>query len=163
MIEQGSGAIVNVASGAAFRPIKGMSTYSASKAGVVGMSRVLALECARKGIRVNIVAPGHTLTEGNLQYLSREEIDAIGATLVPGRVMTPEEPGARSSGFVRMKRQASTARSSMSMVATTCPRADKPHQAAHGGVGRATSGQNPGGLKLGPELARREEQSGLDP
>ncbi len=92
MIEQGSGAIVNVASGAAFRPIKGMSTYSASKAGVVGMSRVLALECARKGIRVNIVAPGHTLTEGNLQYLSREEIDAIGATLVPGRVMTPEEP-----------------------------------------------------------------------
>jgi NAD(P)-dependent dehydrogenase (short-subunit alcohol dehydrogenase family) len=92
MIEQGSGAIVNVASGAAFRPIQGMATYSASKAGLVGMSRVLALECARKGVRVNIMAPGHTYTEGNLKYLSKEEWDAIGATLVPGRLMDPEEP-----------------------------------------------------------------------
>lgn len=46
MIAEGWGAIVNVASGAAFRPIQGLATYSASKAGVVGMSRVLALECA---------------------------------------------------------------------------------------------------------------------
>jgi NAD(P)-dependent dehydrogenase (short-subunit alcohol dehydrogenase family) len=91
MIAQGGGAIVNVASGAAFRPIQGMATYSASKAGVVGMSRVLALECARKGVRVNIVAPGHTSTEGNLKYVSEDQWDAIAATLVPGRFMTPEE------------------------------------------------------------------------
>jgi NAD(P)-dependent dehydrogenase (short-subunit alcohol dehydrogenase family) len=92
MIAQGWGAIVNVASGAAFRPIQGLATYSASKAGVVGMSRVLALECARKGVRVNVMAPGATLTEGNLKYVSIEEWDAYAATLVPGRLMTPEEP-----------------------------------------------------------------------
>ncbi len=92
MIEQGHGTIVNVASGAAFRPIQGLATYSASKAGVVGMSRVLALECARKGVRVNVVAPGHTFTEGNLKYVSAEELHAMGATLVPGRIMNPEEP-----------------------------------------------------------------------
>lgn len=92
MLAQGGGAIVNVASGAAFRPIQGLATYSASKAGVVGMSRVLALEFARQGVRVNVMAPGATFTEGNLKYLSKEEWDAYATTLVPGRLMTPEEP-----------------------------------------------------------------------
>jgi NAD(P)-dependent dehydrogenase (short-subunit alcohol dehydrogenase family) len=92
MIAQGGGSIVNLASGAAFRPYQGLSAYSASKAGVVGVTRVLALECARKGIRVNTVTPGHTLTNGILKNLPREQWDAMAETLVPGRLMTPEEP-----------------------------------------------------------------------
>ena len=54
MVAQGSGAVVNVASGAAFRPVDGQAAYTAAKAGLVGMSRVLALEYARKGVRVNV-------------------------------------------------------------------------------------------------------------
>lgn len=53
------GAIVNIASGAAFRGMPGFSAYSASKGGVTALSRALAAEGA-PGIRVNTVAPGAT-------------------------------------------------------------------------------------------------------
>src|SRR5262245_14346631 len=89
MLYQGKGAIVNVASGAAFRAIEGHSAYSAAKAGLVGFSRVLALECARQGIRVNVVAPGHTRSETAVRALGPEQVEAMAATLVPGRFMTP--------------------------------------------------------------------------
>ncbi len=92
MVDQGQGAIVNVASGAAFYPIQGMAVYTATKAGLVGMSRVLALETARTGVRVNVMAPGHTLSETMLDTLPQEEIEAMAAALIPGRFMTPEEP-----------------------------------------------------------------------
>jgi NAD(P)-dependent dehydrogenase (short-subunit alcohol dehydrogenase family) len=91
MVAQGSGTIVNVASGAAFRAIEGLAAYSASKAGVVGMSRVLAREFARSGVRVNVVAPGHTLSETFVASLREGQVDAMAETLVPGRFMTPEE------------------------------------------------------------------------
>ena len=51
MVAQGSGAVVNVASGAAFRPVDGQAAYTAAKAGLVGMTRVMALEHARLGVR----------------------------------------------------------------------------------------------------------------
>jgi len=94
MEAQGSGSIVNVASGAAFRPIAGLSVYAAAKAGLVGMSRVLALEYARKGIRVNVVAPGHTSadvesTDGSTADRAAEWTTAD--DLVPGRYMAPDE------------------------------------------------------------------------
>jgi NAD(P)-dependent dehydrogenase (short-subunit alcohol dehydrogenase family) len=92
MVEQGRGAIVNVASGAAFRPIEGLVVYTATKAGLVGMTRVLALEHARTGVRVNVVAPGHTLSETIMEVRTPEEIESMGAALVPGRWLTPEEP-----------------------------------------------------------------------
>jgi NAD(P)-dependent dehydrogenase (short-subunit alcohol dehydrogenase family) len=89
--QEGGGAIVNVASGAAFRAIDGLVAYSASKAGLVGMTRVLALEYARKGVRLNVVAPGHTVSEASLTRMGQDQIDAIAATLVPGRWMTTQE------------------------------------------------------------------------
>jgi NAD(P)-dependent dehydrogenase (short-subunit alcohol dehydrogenase family) len=92
MVEQGRGAIVNVASGAAFRPIEGLVVYTATKAGLVGMTRVLALEHARTGVRVNVMAPGHTLSETMMSILPPEEVESMGAALVPGRWLTPEEP-----------------------------------------------------------------------
>ena len=58
----GRGRIINIASGAAVRPLRTTGVYSASKAAVVGFSRVLALELAGDGIVVNVVAPG---TMGN--------------------------------------------------------------------------------------------------
>jgi NAD(P)-dependent dehydrogenase (short-subunit alcohol dehydrogenase family) len=91
MVPQGHGAIVNVSSGAAFRPVPGHVVYSAAKAGMVGMSRVLALEFARTGVRVNVLAPDHTLSEATYTRLTKGEIEAIAETLVPGRWLTPEE------------------------------------------------------------------------
>ncbi len=89
MVPQGGGAIVNVASDAAFRAFDGHAAYTAAKAGLVGMTRVIALEYARQGVRVNVVAPGYTPSE---RWYDPAHLDpAVADTLVPGRFMTPEE------------------------------------------------------------------------
>jgi NAD(P)-dependent dehydrogenase (short-subunit alcohol dehydrogenase family) len=87
----GGGAIVNIASGAAFWPVPGMTAYSGTKGGVVSMSRTMAHELAPHGIRVNVVAPGHTLSETALRHLTPELQDQIASTLVGGRWLQPEE------------------------------------------------------------------------
>ncbi len=91
MLPQGSGAIVNIASGAAFRGIEGLVAYSAAKGGVVAMSRGLAHEMARTGVRVNVVAPGHTNTDGIRANTTPEQIETVARELVSGRWMEPEE------------------------------------------------------------------------
>ncbi|KAG8504606.1 Carbonyl reductase family member 4, partial [Galemys pyrenaicus] len=62
MIQQG-GSIVNIGSIIGFKGNAGQSIYSASKGGLVGFSRALAKEVARKKIRVNVVAPGFVHTD----------------------------------------------------------------------------------------------------
>ena len=64
MVAQGHGSVVNIASGAAFKGLSGLSAYSASKGGLVAMSRVMAVEVARQGVRVNVVAPGPDANRG---------------------------------------------------------------------------------------------------
>ena len=91
MLERGSGSIVNVASGAAFRPLPGRVAYSAAKAGLVGMTRVMALEAARHGVRVNVVSPGHTETEGVLASIPSDEREAAARQLVSRRWLAPGE------------------------------------------------------------------------
>ena len=61
MMEQKSGKIINTASIGALGNI-GQANYSASKAGVIGLTRTLALEGARYNIKVNCVSPGATNT-----------------------------------------------------------------------------------------------------
>ncbi|HVT42943.1 MAG TPA: 3-oxoacyl-ACP reductase FabG [Thermoanaerobaculia bacterium] len=58
MLRQRSGAIVNIASLSGLHGVVGQVNYSASKGGVIAMSRSLSRELARSGIRVNCVAPG---------------------------------------------------------------------------------------------------------
>lgn len=58
MVRQRRGTIVNVASIVATRPIPGAAAYAASKAGVVGFSRVLAEEVRAEGVRVGVLLPG---------------------------------------------------------------------------------------------------------
>lgn len=62
MEEQGSGAIVNTASEAGLVGMGGLASYSASKHGVVGLTKTVALEYASRGVRVNAIAPGPTKT-----------------------------------------------------------------------------------------------------
>lgn len=59
---QGSGAIVNIASTAGLIPIEGSGPYCMAKAGVIMLTKVMALELAKTGVRVNAVAPGFTYT-----------------------------------------------------------------------------------------------------
>lgn len=58
MYEQRSGAIVNMSADAAFHPMHGFAVQAAAKGGIALMSNTLALESARRGVRVNTVSPG---------------------------------------------------------------------------------------------------------
>jgi len=80
----GRGSIVNVSSMHAFVPRAGMGQYDVTKAGIISMTRTLAFEEARHGVRVNAVCPGATLTPFHKKRfaadgVAQEEIDAIAA------------------------------------------------------------------------------------
>lgn len=63
MVSRRRGAIVNVASLSALRGVAGQAAYSAAKAGLLGMTRSLAREVGRRGVRVNAVVPGFVATD----------------------------------------------------------------------------------------------------
>jgi NAD(P)-dependent dehydrogenase (short-subunit alcohol dehydrogenase family) len=78
----GRGSIVNVSSMHAFIPRAGMGQYDVTKSGIVSMTRTLAFEEARHGVRVNAVCPGATLTPFHERRFAaagqtRAQIDAI--------------------------------------------------------------------------------------
>ena len=93
MLKQGSGAIVNTASGAGLIGVAGMSAYVASKHGVVGLTKTAALEYAKSGIRVNAVCPGLIQTP-MVERITADQ-PQLGEALVAaepvGRTGKPEE------------------------------------------------------------------------
>ena len=70
MVEHQQGAIVNISSVAGMSGFLKRAAYVASKHGVIGLTRVAAMELASAGVRVNAVAPGFTLTPLTAQYES---------------------------------------------------------------------------------------------
>ena len=89
------GAIVNVSTGAAIRAVPGFAVYGAAKAALLYLTRVLALECAPRGIRVNSVTPGSIDTPLHETFLTKEEIarlpESVASWTPLGRMGRPEE------------------------------------------------------------------------
>jgi len=71
------GAIVNVASVAGLKGTPSLAAYGAAKAGVVNLTKAMALECAAQGVRVNAVCPAYIETDLNREYL--QSLKATGA------------------------------------------------------------------------------------
>jgi NAD(P)-dependent dehydrogenase (short-subunit alcohol dehydrogenase family) len=90
MLASGGGAIVNMSSGAGLRGVRGIGAYVASKHGIIGLTKSVALDYAQQGIRVNAVAPGPIGTK-RLTALTDEQRSPIARAVPMQRVGRPEE------------------------------------------------------------------------
>ncbi|MBS0322432.1 MAG: SDR family oxidoreductase [Proteobacteria bacterium] len=82
MYRQRSGSIVNISSLNGIRAMSGMSSYSASKAALIQLSAVAAIEAAPYGVRVNVVAPGQVATPAVEHFAQVEPARAAQSTAV---------------------------------------------------------------------------------
>jgi len=132
MIPQGSGKIVNIASGAIDTPAPTLACYGMTKAAVTMLTKTLATEVGRHGIRVNAIAPGMILTNFSRHNFVDEKGDVIPRSS-SSTTRTPEEcrrsvaPGIRRCrAFVPLPRfptppHSSPGRSNAPTVACRCP------------------------------------------
>lgn len=93
MLANGSGAIVNISSLAGLVAYPGDVGYIAAKAGVLGLTRSLAIEWARKGIRVNCICPGFTDTQiiKDMEAINPDRFVERKGRIPMGRAARPEE------------------------------------------------------------------------
>ncbi len=91
MIKRESGKIINISSisGVTGRPV-GVD-YSASKTGIIGITRTLAVHVADKGINVNAIAPGPIITPLMKEYFSKKTVDKLLSTIPFKRQGKPED------------------------------------------------------------------------
>jgi NAD(P)-dependent dehydrogenase (short-subunit alcohol dehydrogenase family) len=85
------GRIVNIASILGLRTIGSLPSYAASKAGLIHLTRVLAMELAPRGIAVNALAPGYIATEMNRDFLASPAGRKLEARIPMGRFGTPDD------------------------------------------------------------------------
>ncbi len=90
MRNSGFGRIVNISSINGLAGQMGQTNYSAAKAGVIGFTKALALESARKGITVNVIAPGYINTE-MVAAIDQSILDKIVAKIPSGRLGESDE------------------------------------------------------------------------
>ena len=90
MISQGSGKIINTSSVSGVYGNVGQTNYAASKAALIGMTKTWAKELGRKGIHVNAVAPGFTLTP-MVQKMPEEVLEKMEAAVSLRRLGKPED------------------------------------------------------------------------
>lgn len=93
MVRQRYGRIVNISSVVGMAGNAGQANYAASKAGVIGLTKAVAKELARKGVTANAVAPGYIGTDMT-SALSEEQRQAVAGRIAAGRFGTPEDVAA---------------------------------------------------------------------
>jgi NAD(P)-dependent dehydrogenase (short-subunit alcohol dehydrogenase family) len=107
MVARGGGSIVNTSSILALSSLPDCGAYCASKAGILGLTRSMALEWGPLGIRVNCVLPGSTDTDMMWMGLSPEEIPVergrVEAATPLGRIAEPEEIAEATLWFCSQK------------------------------------------------------------
>ncbi len=91
LLAQRSGRIISLTSGRALQGAKHGAHYAASKAGIIGFSKSLALELAPYGITVNVICPGITDTAQPRGHQTEEQIYAQGQRIPLGRIGQPED------------------------------------------------------------------------
>jgi len=94
MLEQQSGSVINVASVEGIEGFEGGSAYNASKGGVMLLTRNLAMDYGRRGIRVNVICPGFIKTPLSTSVFAGplvETLDRVVAATQLGRMGEPEE------------------------------------------------------------------------
>lgn len=84
---QGSGKVINVASHFGLMAAPGFSAYCASKAAILQLTRVLALEWARFGVQVNAIAPGYVATDLSADVRANPELESRILQRIPARRM----------------------------------------------------------------------------
>ena len=90
MRERGFGRIVNISSINGQKGQIGQTNYAAAKAGILGFTKALAQECARKNVTVNAIAPGYCDTD-MVAAVSKEILQTIVANIPVGRLGTPDD------------------------------------------------------------------------
>ena len=92
MVDSGRpGTIVNVLSILAFGVARGLGSYAASKAGLLQITRTMAMELARHRVRVNAIAPGYVLTEMNREFFASDAGQAMIEHIPQRRIGDPSE------------------------------------------------------------------------
>lgn len=88
---QQPGSIVNIASVLGERIIPGVAGYTAAKAGLLHLTRQMAVELARFGVRVNAIAPGYVATDINRDYFASEPGQAMIKRIPQRRLGSPDD------------------------------------------------------------------------
>ena len=93
MVTHGGGKIVNIGSVVGYVPLRLQCAFAAAKAGVHNLTRAMAIELAEKGICVNAVLPGSTMSTGTAQlfYRNKEKNESLMAHIPMHRPARPEE------------------------------------------------------------------------
>ena len=91
MVEHGGGSILNIGSVTSHLPLSRVFAYSASKAGVLNLTRNVAREFGKQGVRVNAICPGFFPAEQNRRLLDQERTDNIMHHTPMGRFGEPDE------------------------------------------------------------------------
>src|SRR5258705_8871639 len=89
MIERGAGAIITMSSSAGRQPSRANAAYAAAKAGVGMLTKHLANEVGRHGVRVNCLAPSAVLNDRMQRFMSAEQLDELASAFPLGRIGQP--------------------------------------------------------------------------
>jgi NAD(P)-dependent dehydrogenase (short-subunit alcohol dehydrogenase family) len=90
MLRGGGGAVVNMASRAGLTGVANLAAYVAGKAGIIGLTKVAALDYADQNVRVNVLAPGTILTH-NLERAGEQAQNAAARATPMGRIGQADE------------------------------------------------------------------------